>query len=294
MILIILSLILTIATIISLGISIEKKEGEYYSTDKIIFKMRPRMLLGLIWLIIILFGCFSTVKTGEIGIKTRFGKIVGYTKNEGIVFKSPIEHIEKINIKVQKYENDKELDTSTKDMQIVSNIKVSINYQIDGTKAIDLYKKVGVNYKTTVLEPAIQETIKAVISKYTSEELVTKRSEISLDINKTLNDRISKYGINSVGVSIKNFDFSKAYNDAIEQKAVAEQEVETSKNQLEKAKVEAETKKVKAQGEADANKVLESSLTDLIIKQKFIEKWDGKLPIVSSGNNIVDISSIIK
>lgn len=290
MILIIISLILVIITSISLGISIEKKE---YS-DEFTYKIRPRMLLGLCWLIIIIFGCFSTVKTGEIGIKTRFGKIVGYTKNEGIVFKSPIEHISKINIKVQKYENDNALETSTKDMQIVTNIKVSINYQINGTKAVDLYKKVGTNYKSTILEPAIQETIKAVISKYTSEELVTKRSEISLDINKTLNKRISKYGINSVGVSINNFDFSKAYNEAIEKKAVAEQEVQTSKNQLEKAKVDAETKKVKAQGEAEANKVLEKSLTDLIIKQQFIEKWDGKLPSVSGGNSIIDISSLIK
>lgn len=294
MILIIISLILTITTCLCLGISFETKKDGYYSNTNVIFKKRPRMLFGLCWLIIILFGCFSTIKTGEIGIKTRFGKIVEYTKNEGIVFKSPIDHISKINIKVQKYENDKALETSTKDMQVVGNIKVSINYQINGTKAVDLYKKVGTNYKSTILEPAIQETIKAVISKYTSEELVTKRSEISLDINKTLNDRISKYGINSIGVSINNFDFSKAYNEAIEKKAVAEQEVQTSKNQLEKAKVDAETKKVKAQGDAEANKVLEKSLTDLIIKQQFIEKWDGKLPSVSGGNSIIDISSILK
>ena len=282
MILIIISIILVIVTAIALA----------YDYNNYEFKFRPRILLSLLWLIIIIFGCFSTVKTGEIGIKTRFGKIVGYTNNEGIVVKSPIEKISKINIKVQKYENDKMLSTSTKDMQIVNNIKVSINYQIDGKKAVELYKKVGVNYKNTILEPAIQETIKAVISKYTSEELVTKRSEISLDINKTLNDRISSYGINSVGVSINNFDFSKAYNDAIEQKAVAEQEVQTSKNQLEKAKVEAETKKVKAQAEADANKLLEKSLTNEIIQQKFIEKWNGVLPTTYAGEDLMGLINL--
>lgn len=282
MFIIIFSLILVIITAGILG----------YNSYEEKWSFRPRMIFSLAWLLIILSGCFSIIKTGEIGIKTRFGKIVGNTTNEGIIFKSPLEQIEKINIKVQKYENEDVLSTSTKDMQIVNNIKVSINYQIDGSKAVDLFKTVGTNYKTTVLEPAIQETIKGVISKYTSEELVTKRSEISIDINNTLDERIKKYGINSVSVAINNFDFSDAYNQAIEQKAVAEQEVETSKNQLEKAKVEAETKKVKAQGEAEANKLLESSLTKEIIEQQFIEKWNGQLPSTYAGNDVFSIFNL--
>lgn len=268
MVLMIISFILTILAVLLLG----------YDSDTESWGIRPRMLFGLLFLLIMLFGCFSTIKTGEIGIKVRFGKIISSTTNEGIVFKLPFEQMKKINVKVQKYENEEPFSTSTKDMQIVNNIMVSINYQIDGTKAIDLYKIVGTNYQTTVLEPAIQETIKAVISKYTAEELVTKRSEISLDINTTLDERISSYGINSVAVSINNFDFSDSYNQAIEQKAVAEQEVETSKNQLEKAKIDAEKKKVEAQGEAEANALLEQSLTDEIIMQQFIEKWNGQLP----------------
>ena len=177
-------------------------------------------------------------------------------------------------------------------MQIVNNIKVSVNYQINGEKAVDLYKKVGTNYKNTILEPAIQETIKGVISKYTSEELVTKRSDISLDICNTLNERIKDYGINSVSVAINNFDFSESYNQAIEKKAVAEQEVQTQKNKLEKAKVEAETKKVEAQGEAEANKIKEKSLTKDILQQQFIEKWDGQLPNTYTGGDVMGILNL--
>ena len=281
MVLMIISIVLTILAVLVLG----------YDSDTESWGIRPRMLFGLLFLLIILFGCFSTIKTGEIGIKVRFGKIISSTTNEGIVFKLPFEEMKKINVKVQKYENEEPFSTSTKDLQIVNNIMVSINYQIDGTKAIDLYKTVGTNYQTTVLEPAIQETIKAVISKYTAEELVTKRSEISLDINTTLDDRISSYGINSVAVSINNFDFSDSYNQAIEQKAVAEQEVETSKNQLEKAKIDAEKKKVEAQGEAEANALLQQSLTDQIIAQQFIEKWNGQLPTTMTDSAIPFINA---
>ena len=285
MILIIVSVILTILAVLILGVHID------LDAETVSFKIRPRMLFGFLFLLLNVFGCFTTIKTGEVGIKVRFGEIVSSTTDTGIVFKLPFEDMKKINVKVQKYENKEVFSTSTKDLQIVNNIKVSINYQIDGTKAVDLYKTVGTNYQTTVLEPAIQETIKAVISQYTAEELVTKRSEVSLAINNTLDERISSYGINSVAVSINNFDFSESYNQAIEQKAVAEQEVETSKNQLEKAKIDAEKKKVEAQGEAEANALLQQSLTDQIIAQQFIEKWNGQLPTTMTDSAIPFINA---
>lgn len=285
MILIITSVILTILAVLVLGTHID------LDAETVSFKIRPRMLFGFLFLLLNVFGCFTTIKTGEVGIKVRFGEIVSSTTDTGIVFKLPFEDMKKINVKVQKYENEEAFSTSTKDLQIVNNIKVSINYQIDGTKAVDLYKTVGTNYQTTVLEPAIQETIKAVISQYTAEELVTKRSDVSLAINNTLDERISLYGINSVAVSINNFDFSESYNQAIEQKAVAEQEVETSKNQLEKAKIDAEKKKVEAQGEAEANSLLQQSLTDQIIAQQFIEKWNGQLPTTMTDSAIPFINA---
>lgn len=288
MLLIIISIVLTIILTFILGCHIDSKREE------VNFKPCKRMWLGLLPLLLILFNCFATVQTGEIGVKTRFGKIVGTTANEGIVFKLPYEKLQKVNIKVQKYENKEELSTSTKDMQIVEHIKVSVNYQVNGDKAVDLYKRVGTKYQTTVLEPTIQETIKSVISKYTAAELVTKRSEVALDINETLNERLINYGITSIAVAINNFDFSDAYNQAIEKKAVAEQEAQTSKNQLEKAKIDAERKKVEAEGEAAANKTKEKTLTDNIIKQQFINKWNGQLPNVIGGNGVFNITDFMK
>ena len=252
-------------------------------------------VFAFIGLFLILTIClsFTSIKSGEIGLKIRFGKIVDTSLSEGLNLKIPyIESIEKINIKVQKYENENALSTSTKDMQIVDNIKITINYQVDGTKAVDLYKRVGKEYLNSIVEPAIQETVKAVMSKYTAEELVTKRSEISLDINNVLNERIKDYGINSVSTAINNFDFSQAYNEAIEKKAVAEQEVETARNQQEKAKIEAETKTIQAEGEANANKTLEKSLTNEILIQQFLEKWNGQLPTNYAGNDILSIFSL--
>ena len=275
---IVLGIILTIITFILSNCDV--------NGNKIEFHFKKKSLLSFIWMILAIIPlCYTTINTGEIGIVTRFGKIVETTNNEGIVLKSPIDKVIKLDIKIQKYSSEG-LSTSTKDMQIINDIRTFINYQIDGTKAIELYRQVGSNYVNTVLDPAIQETIKSVISKYTAQELVTDRTNVSNDIQTTLSEKVSTYGINITSVTIDNFEFSESYDKAIEAKAVAEQEAETAKKQLEKAKIEAEKKIVEAQGEADANKLLEQSLSKEVIMQKFIDKWNGQLPSTMTGDSI--------
>ena len=288
MFLLIISIILTIVTFIFLNTDIEKTQEE----EKPVWKFKWKSLLCLLCLMINLFNCFTTISTGEVGLKIRFGKIVDVINQEGIIFKSPIESVKKIDIKVQKYENEAPLETSTKDMQIVNNVKISINYQIDGKRAEDLYRKVGSNYEETILEPAIQEIVKGTISKYTSQELVVKREEISQNISSELNKKINDYGITCVNTNIKNFDFSNAYNDAIEQQAVAERNVEKAKQELEKAKIESEKKLIEAEATKKANDMLKQSLTDEVIAKQFIEKWDGKLPTTYAGDDILSIFNI--
>lgn len=243
-----------------------------------------------------LFGSIKTIKSGEVGIKTRFGKVVSTEMTEGINLKLPfVEKIEKMNTRVQIYENEIPLSTSTKDLQVINNIIIDVNYQLDASAAPQLYREVGKAYQGVVISPAIQESVKSTISQYTAEELVTKRSEVANAINDNLINKLrDKYGINILATAIKNFDFSQEYNSAIEQKAVAEQQVLTSKQLQEKAKVEAETKRIQAEGDAAANREIQQSLTKDILTEKFINKWNGELPKVSGGEGIFNIDSFVK
>lgn len=295
MVLLITVILLTIITTALLGLDIKLNE-DHSDFESVDYKIRPRMLFGLLWLILLLFGSFTTVNSGEIGLKVRFGKITNTPISEGINWKIPgIEKIVKVNVKVRKYENEATLSTSSKDLQIINNIVINVNYQIDNTKAVSLYKNVGNNYEDVVITPAIQESVRSIISQYTAEELVTKRSEIANAITDNLNQKLNIYGINILSTAIKNFDFSAEYNAAIEKKAVAEQNVLTAQQELEKTKIDAEAKKVKAQGDADANIVLEKTLTKDVLLQQFIEKWDGKLSTVSGNENgFINISDFIK
>lgn len=245
-----------------------------------------------IMLIILFIGSFRTIKSGEVGIRVRFGKVVSTQMNDGINFKIPfIEKIVKMNIQVQKSEIQTE--SSSKDLQLV-NMKLAVNYKVDGTKATSLYKNVGTKYEEIILQPAIQESVKAVTSKYTAEELITKRNEVSDQCTIELDDKVKKYGLMIDNFNIIDFDFSEEYNKAIEEKQIAEQKVLTAKQELEKAKVDAEKKIVQAEAEKQANELKQVSLTDNIIKEKFIEKWNGELPKATNGNSILNISELLK
>ena len=241
--------------------------------------------------LITLFASFKTIKSGEVGLKVRFGKIVDTSLNEGFNFKIPyVEKIVKVNIKVQKIEVD--VSGASKDLQDI-NSKIAVNYHVSSEYASTLYKKVGNEYEETILNPAIQESIKSVLSQYTAEETITTRSEVSQKALETLQSKVKGYGIVIDDFNIINLSFSQEYSKAIEEKQVAEQQVQTSKQQLERAKIESETKIVEAEAEAKANELKKKTITNEIIMQEFIEKWNGELPKVSSGNSFIDISSIL-
>lgn len=260
----------------------------------ILFNHKKNVIFAVIVLLAFLFitSCFCIVESGEVGIRIRFGRVVNHTTAEGINLKVPvIEKIEKMNVRVQKTEVN--TDSSSKDLQDV-NMSLVVNYRIDKKQAVSLYETVGKGYEQVVLEPAIEEGIKAVTSQYTAEELITLRSEVSEKCKKELDKKVSKYGILINDFNITNFRFSEEFSKAIEEKQVAEQKVLTAKQELEKEKIEAEKKIVKAEAEKQANELKEHSLTDNIIREKFIEKWNGELPKVTGVDSIMSMDSLLK
>ena len=237
-----------------------------------------------------LFCSFTTIKSGEVGLKTRFGKIVNTSLNEGINFKIPyVEKIVKVNIKVQK--NQLKTESSSKDLQTIKT-QLAINYRVSVDKAVSLYKNVGSSYEETILQPAIQESIKAVMSQYTAEQTITLRNEVSDKCLQEIQSRVGKYGIIVDEFNIIDLDFSEAYNQAIEEKQVAEQKVLTAQQELEKAKIEAEKKVVEAKATKEANELLNQTLSDEVLLKQFVEKWDGKLPETYAGEDILSIFNL--
>lgn len=258
-------------------------------------KFFPLILIGLSGLLLIIPGCITTIATGEVGIKTTWGKITNTNMKEGIQFKYPWQDVIKMNVKVQKYENTKGMETSTKDMQVVNSVIVSVNYQLDDNKVVDIYREVGVGYDLIILEPAIQESIKSTISQYNAEELVTKRGEVSDKILESISNKVKNYGLKVISVSFKDFDFSDEYNQSIERKTIAEQNALTAEQELKTSEANAKKMIIEAQAEADANNIKNSTITEEILTQQFIDKWNGELPkVMGDSGNIMDVTELIK
>lgn len=258
--------------------NIFKKQNGDYNINTIVITS----LIGL-FIIVTLLCSFTTVKSGEVGLKVKFGKITETAIKEGVNFKIPyIEKIIKVNIKIQKSEL--AVESSTKDLQIV-NTNVAVNYRIDAKKAGYLYKSVGSSYEQTVLTPAIKESIKSAIAKYNAEEITTNRTTVSESCLNAIQNKVEKYGIIIEDFNLTDFSFSKEYTKAIEEKQVAQQN-------LEKAELEAQAKIVEAEATKKANDLLKQTLTNEILIEEFIKKWDGKLPETYAGEDIMGIFNL--
>lgn len=130
----------------------------------------------------------------------------------------------------------------------------------------------------------MSECIKSVTSQYTAEETITRRSEISSQIKDMLKERLEDKYIFVDSLNITDLTFSAAFDKAIEEKQVAEQNALKAKYDLERIKTEAEQAVIKAKGEAEAQEIKNKALTESIIELEFLEKWDGKMPTYYGGD----------
>lgn len=241
------------------------------------------------WSIIILlliicgFNSWFVVEPGYNGFTVTLGKVNSTVYTDGLHFKTPfITKSVKYNIQTQKAEWVTE--ASSKDLQTV-DATIVVNYKFKESEVVNLYKNVGKEEKVQekVLEPAIQEVFKSVVAKFSAEQLITERSVVSKEIEDALNKKLDAYGIQIQSFNIVNFNFSKSFNDAIEAKVTAEQNALAEKNKLEQVKYEAEQKVVAAEAQAKAIEIQAKAIQNQwgaeYVKLKWIERWDGKLPV---------------
>lgn len=220
-------------------------------------------------------GIWSIIGAGSVGVITQFGAI-NRVANPGIVLKLPlVEWVHGMDTRTQKDQVDAQAASS--DLQIVKST-IAVNYHLDGSHATDVYQRIGTDYQDKVVSPAIQDTFKSITAKYTAQELITQREAVRALAGQELTDKMKPYNIIVDNFNIVNFDFSADYNTAIEQKQVAQQN-------LEKAKIEAETALTQAQGQANAQKALKDSgaLSPEYLQFLAINKWQGGLPTYWGG-----------
>ena len=235
---------------------------------------------------------FHTIDTGEVAVVKHLGE-AKEVRNAGTHFDMWITNTyQRYDAKVQNV--DIETAAYSSDAQTM-NVQMTLQYQIMSEKVMDIAKQYG---SLEILQSRIQsiaiEKTKAVLSSYKAMNIISDRAAMSPAVETAIKDAIGdEYFVNVTAVVLTNIDFSDAFELAVEEKMIAEQKQLKAEyeNQTKVAQAEADAKAkiVAAEAEAKANELLEKSLTDKILQEMYIDKWDGKLPEVVAGDDAASI-----
>lgn len=253
--------------------------------------MRIALIIGAILVGFLYLSPWVQVGAGQRGVVLNFGAVQDRVLDEGLHFRVPVmQNVVIMDVKVQKAETDGI--AASADLQDVSS-KVALNYHVIPDKANVVYQTIGVQFKERIIDPAVQEVLKAVTAKYSAEELITKRPAVSEEMRATLAERLLVHNIAVNALSIVGFSFSKIFMEAIESKQTAEQLALKAKRDLDRIKIEAEQKITAAKAEAESLRLQRANISpDLIELRKIeanlraIDKWNGILPQVTGGGAV--------
>ncbi len=265
------------------------------------------VLIVLIVLVVVGLVVASSVKIVEAGTRgvLLHWSAVDLTQpplNEGLHFVTPFAD-DVVNIEVRTLKYEKSTTAASKDLQTVRTT-VTVNYNPEKEMVHYLYKDLGLDYESRVIQPAIEETVKQVTANYNAEELITKRPQVKADIQDEITDRLNKFNMATKVISITDFEFSLLFSQAIESKVEAEQKAFRAENDLLRIQVEAQQEEAQAigiananiaeaEGEAKAIRIINQALAE---NPNYLEwfktrAWDGKLPLVvgSGGTPFIQI-----
>lgn len=275
----------------------------------------------IIVIIILATSAFVIVDSGHVGVVRTLGAVQPKPLSEGFHFKKPfMDKIEQVDIRLTKEQS--KSTAASKDLQTVQT-QVTVQYSLMGPIAPKTYQRIGNRdvVAATVIDPAIQESVKAITAQFTAEQLVTKRAEVKLQIQEaidnfitiTLEEKGVPDALKIANVAITDFRFSEEFDRAIELKVKAEQEALQARNEKVKRVTQAEAayqekklaadaaaydiearSKAKAQAIEREAKALKNNPE--LIQLRISEKWDGTLPKFTGGETVpfINMDSVLK
>ena len=280
---------------------------------QLIGKLAP-LLIVVILLLVAAAGVFVTVDAGTVGVVKRFGAVKDVALPEGLHFKMPFAE-EVVPMTTRLTASEAKATAASRDLQIVTT-DVTTTYAINGDLAPLTFQRVGTPEKiaVTIVNPAVQESVKAVTAKFTAEQLVTQREVVKQQIqqaieafiNTTLGEKDVEGALNIANVAITDFKFSDEFNKAIESKVQAEQAALQAKNEKLRrvTQAEAAAEEVKLAAAAQAFTIEAESIARAeaitreaealsgrpeVLRLRTIERWDGVMPRITSGEGVMQM-----
>ncbi len=248
---------------------------------------------------------FSIVPTGYTGVRTTFGQISENTVPQGFNLKVPlVQNIKLVNNKQQDVKISSQIWGETAEKTPVYASDIVVTYQISNNASAWIFRNIS-DTNNLISDSLVASAAKSAMVEMKASE-VTNRTKIEPMVKEKLISSINeKYGedrISILKVVVNQMDFEEDYNKAIAEKSIAQQtkEKQAIENETAVAKAEADKQvaitnaqakadatRIAAEAEAEANEKIKNSLNDQIIKSKFYDKWDGKLPEAMGSDTVI-------
>jgi regulator of protease activity HflC (stomatin/prohibitin superfamily) len=250
---------------------------------------------GIIFLLFLLFvvGPIYTIDAGERGLLLTWGKITSGPVEPGLHYKIPfgVQSVERFSIQTQKYATN--TSAASRDLQTV-HTTIAIIYRLDANRIPEIYKTLGHDWSSRIIQPTVQEVVKATTAQFSADQLVTQRPLVAEKIKLNLTEELTVYGIIVENTAITDFEFSNSFEEAIEAKVTAAQQKQKAEMDLQRVKVEADMKIAQAKAEAESLRLQKEVVSENLIRLRTIEvqraaidKWNGVMPTYVGGNGVV-------
>ncbi|HCE86831.1 MAG: Band 7 protein [Parcubacteria group bacterium GW2011_GWC2_44_17] len=253
---------------------------------KIPFLKNLRRAVGLFIVLLVIFILFSitltVVPAGHVGVMDFFGRAFDRELQPGLQFKIPFARVVAMSTQTNDYtmtsrtgegqiKADDSINVLTKEGLTV-NLDITALYHIIDTEASEIYKKIGKEYESKILRPTIRSSIRGVVAQFDANALYSeKREEAGQKILENIKAQLNQRGFAVEDVLIRNVVLPQKLADAIEEKLRAEQEAQRFDFILAKEQKEAERKRIEAQGQRDAQKIINESLTERYLQYQYIQ-----------------------
>lgn len=234
--------------------------------------------------------CFTVIPAGNIGVVDFFGTVSENTLKAGINPVNPFARVVKMTVQTQ--EMKEVMDVPSKEGLTVQ-LEVSILYHLNPDKAAQVYKTVGENYESVILEPQFRSVTRGVTASYEAKALYTsEREALSLLILKEIEIATEARGVTVESAPLRRVGLPPGLTQSIETKLQAEQESQRMQFVLMKEKQEADRKRIEAQGISDFQKIVVQGISDQLLRWKGIEATEklamsqnAKVVIIGAGKD---------
>jgi regulator of protease activity HflC (stomatin/prohibitin superfamily) len=250
---------------------------------------------------------FAVVSSGHVGIKTEFGAIMPTLLQPGLHFVAPfISAVHEVS--VQPHTSSTEETSATHDQQNVTTT-TAVTWAVDANYADQVYRdfRGAEGLEATIIAPIVSNDVKAVVADYEAQALITQRSKVAAEIAQLISTDLARYHarVSVGGVNLTNMQFSQQYDQAIEEKQIAQQNALKARYTLEQIQTSAQQQVVQAhaaadaavatatgqaratvlqaQADAEAYRAKEAALSPALLQLTALQRWNGVLPAYMGG-----------